>query len=240
MPTETNFSVKTEAFEGPLDLLLELINKRKLFVSDVSLAEVTDDFLAYIDSHEEFPMGESAEFILIASTLMLIKSRSLLPGLILTEEEEESIGDLELRLKLHSFFKDLAGEIKTIYGKEIIFEKQPSKAQPIIFSPDSKTNTSGISQALFSVLESLPKEETVPKIKVAKLVSLEEMIDSLSLRIGESARMSFREHFGLKEGLTQEKKVSVIVGFLAMLELVKRGIIRVTQESEGEIEMEKN
>lgn len=243
----TLYTVKTPVFEGPLDLLLDLINKRKLFVSDVSLAEVTDDFLAYIDSHEEFPMGESAEFILIASTLMLIKSRSLLPGLMLTMEEEEDIHDLEHRLSVHAFFKELSGEIRKIYGKELIFEKLPSKTQPIVFSPDSKTNVENIYLALSQVLESLPKENSLPKAVVKKMISLEEMIESLAVRINEGMKMSFNSHFGLSAGeagargqLTREKKVSVIVGFLAMLELVKRGIIRVTQSAEGEIEMQKN
>src|SRR3990167_10380841 len=110
------FAVKTQVFEGPLDLLLELISKRKLFVNDVSLSQVTDDFIAYIQEHDEFPLSESAEFILVASTLMLIKSRSLLPTLELTEEEEESIHDLEDRLALYARTKELAVELKSIFG----------------------------------------------------------------------------------------------------------------------------
>ena len=71
------FSVKTLVFEGPLDLLLDLINKRKLFINDVSLAQVTDDFIRYIEEQEEFPIGASAEFIFVSSILMLAKSTSL-------------------------------------------------------------------------------------------------------------------------------------------------------------------
>jgi chromatin segregation and condensation protein Rec8/ScpA/Scc1 (kleisin family) len=133
------YSVKTPVFEGPLDLLLDLIEKRKLFVSDVSLSQVTDDFIAYIESHEEFPISESAEFIVVASTLMLLKSRSLLPSLELTEEEEGSIEDLERRLKIYARVKELSVEIRKIFGKQIIFEKLPSKKEVIVFSPDKKT-----------------------------------------------------------------------------------------------------
>src|SRR5437868_2863344 len=97
-----NYSVKTAVFEGPLDLLLDLIEKRKLFVSDVSVSQVTDDFVSYIEGHEQFPLEESAEFIVVASTLMLIKSRSLLPSLPLTDDETASIEDLEARLKLYA------------------------------------------------------------------------------------------------------------------------------------------
>src|SRR3989338_6833976 len=109
---QTTYTVKTAAFEGPLDLLLDLVSKRKLFVNDVSLSQVTDDFMHYIENHEEFPIGESAEFIVVASTLMLIKSRSLLPMIKLTDEEEESIHDLEDRLVFYAKVKELAAGFK--------------------------------------------------------------------------------------------------------------------------------
>ncbi len=233
-----SYTVKTGVFEGPLDLLLDLVSKRKLFVNDVSLSQVTDDFISYIESHEEFPINESAEFILVASTLMLIKSRSLLPMLKLTEEEEESIHDLEDRLTLYAKVKELSLAIKGMFGKNMIFEKTPSKNSPIIFSPDSKTDAANLLQALERVIESLPKKEQLSKVVVRKVISLEEMIEKLAERISTATRMKFSDFHKTGEKLTHEHKVSVIVGFLAMLELVKRGAIRVSQEEGGEIEME--
>ena len=234
------FSVKTPVFEGPLDLLLDLINKRKLFINDVSLAQVTDDFIRYIEEHEEFPIGESAEFIFVASTLMLVKSHSLLPGLVLTEEEEESIEDLNRRLVMHAFFKELSQEIKQIYGKRIIFEKTPSRHQIVVFSPDSKTDINNLSLVLQNLISTLPKLENLPRATVQKIISLEETIQSLSERISKSLKMNFKEFYGTNSKITSEKKVSIIIGFLAMLELVKRGLIRVNQDTKGEIEMQKN
>src|ERR1700681_3762327 len=73
--------VKTRVYEGPLDLLLELIEKRKLLINDISLATVTDEYIARINSMPEMPVGETAEFVALAATLLLIKSRSLLPML---------------------------------------------------------------------------------------------------------------------------------------------------------------
>ncbi|MCR4279733.1 MAG: segregation/condensation protein A [Candidatus Zambryskibacteria bacterium] len=232
------YTVKTSTFEGPLDLLLDLVSKRKLFVNDVSLAQVTDDFIAYIEEHDEFPIGESAEFILIASTLMLIKSRSLLPMLQLTEEEEESIHDLEDRLALYAKVKELSATLKSLFGKEIIFEKTPSKNPAVVFSPDSKTDTANLLASLERVIESLPKKEVLSKVTVRKVVSLEEMIEKLAERISKASKFKFADFHGAKGEMTHEKKVSIIVGFLAMLELVKRGAIRVTQEGKGEIEIE--
>jgi segregation and condensation protein A len=239
----TGYTVKTSNFVGPLDLLLDLVSKRKLFVSDVSLVEVTDDFIKYIEEHDEFPLGESAEFILIASTLMLIKSRSLLPVLELTQEEEESIKDLEDRLVLYARVKELSLNIKNIFGKRVIFEKLPSKTLQVVFSPDSKTDTANLLFALNQVIESFPKKEAVPKALIKKMISLEEAIEKLSERIAQGSTLHFRDFYGkhlnAEGSLTHEKKVSIIVGFLAMLELVRRGAIRVSQENGGDIEIEK-
>src|SRR3989344_4591424 len=95
---KTQFYIKTRSFEGPLELLLELIEKRKLFISDISLAAVADEYMVYVRDFDDFPMEDTAQFILTASTLVLIKSRSLLPGVKLTEEEVSDIQDLERRL----------------------------------------------------------------------------------------------------------------------------------------------
>lgn len=232
------YTVKTSAFEGPLDLLLDLVTKRKLFINDVSLAQVADDFIKYLEEHEEFPIGESAEFIVVASTLMLIKSRSLLPMLELTDEEEESIKDLEDRLELYARVKELSAKLRAIFGKRMIFEKTPNKNPVVVFSPDSKTDPANLLAALERVIESLPKKEALPKVTVRKVVSLEEMIEKLAERISRASKFSFKDFHGVKGELTYEKKVSIIVGFLAMLELVKRGAIRVNQEARGDIEIE--
>lgn len=236
---EGSYTVKTEVFEGPLDLLLELVTKRKFFVNDVSLAQVTDDFIRYIEvraSGEEgysspVPLGESAEFILVASTLMLIKSRSLLPMLELSPEEEESIHELENRLAIYARVKELAAELKAIFGKRIIFEKEPRKNETIVFSPDSKTDTKNLLLSLQRVIDSLPKKEALPKVTVKKVISLEEMIEKLAERVAKAGKFRFRD-------LKHQDKISTIVGFLAMLELVKRGAIKVTQEGRGDIEIE--
>jgi segregation and condensation protein A len=238
----SGYAVKTEVFEGPLALLLDLVEKRKLFVNDVSISLVTDDFIEYLNSHEEFPIGESAEFIVVASTLMLIKSRSLLPGLELTEEEKESIEDLEERLRLYAKAKELSQHIKKIFGKNVIFEKMPSKSDIIVFSPDQHTNLPELAMALEKVVESLPKKEILPKAIVRKIISLEEAIEKLAERISKSTHLNFNDLYkgsiDSTKGLSYENKVTIIVGFLAMLELVKRGAIRVSQENKGEIEIE--
>lgn len=229
------FSIKTDTFEGPLELLLSLIEKRKLFINDIALAKVTDDFINHIKNFEELPISDSAQFILIASTLLLIKSKSLLPALALTEEEQEGIHDLETRLKIYQRIKEASINVKNLFGSEIIFFQSQQRAVEPVFSPHQSMNLLSLAQAIKDVLKSLPKKENIPKAVIKKVISLEEMIENLTVRINQSLKMKFsdfsKEH--------KQEKVSIIVGFLAVLELVKQGIIYVSQEKAfGDIHME--
>ena len=88
METES-YTIKTSIFEGPFSLLLHLVEKRKLFINDLSLVEVTEDYLNYLNSLEKLNPEEASNFLIVASTLLLIKSKSLLPNLSLTDEEKE-------------------------------------------------------------------------------------------------------------------------------------------------------
>lgn len=221
------YEVKTEKFEGPLELLLGLIEKRKLFINDISLSKVADDYIEYVRNHEKMPMGDTAHFILIASTLLLIKSKSLLPNLTLTEDEENDIKDLELRLKIYKRIKDAGEEVKKIFGKNPLFEPAKSREKDVVFSPHKSMTLPAIGEAIKSMLAKLPKKKMLPEAVVKKVISLEEMITTLTERVSASLRMSFKEFAGAHKG----EKVNIIVGFLAMLELVKQGAINVRQES---------
>src|SRR3989344_738418 len=116
-----SYIVKTGSFQGPLDLLLDLIEKRKLPISEVSLAGVADDYITYVKTLSEFPIAMSAHFILIASTLLLIKSKSLLPNLELSDEEKGGIEDLERRLRLYQRSRDLGRHVRALFGNAVIF-----------------------------------------------------------------------------------------------------------------------
>ena len=117
---QDDFKVKTPVFEGPLEVLLGMVEKRKLFINDIALSQVADDYISHvqsIQSEKGYPMAEVAQFILIASTLLLIKSKSLLPTLTLTDEEERSVSDLELRLKIYQRLKIASETISKNFGK---------------------------------------------------------------------------------------------------------------------------
>ncbi len=221
----TAFTIRTQTFEGPLDLLLELIENRKLFINDVSLAKVADDFISYVKEMGNIPIEESAHFILIASTLLLIKSKSLLPQLVLKEEEEGDIRNLELRLKIYKRIKEASLNVQKLFGKEVIFTQSRIRMIEPIFSPDPRYNLNLSLKLLKDIIGRLPRNEKLPKITVKKVLSLEEMINTLTRRVTSQLKMSFREF--TKDH--KDNKVNVIVSFLAMLELVKQGLVNVTQ-----------
>lgn len=228
------YKVKTPVFEGPLELLLNLIEKRKLLINEISLAEVADDFIAYVKDLDKFPVAESANFILVASTLVLIKSRSLLPALELTEEEVGGVAELERRLKIYQRTRELSCHISALFGKNRIFLPAMPERAPI-FSPDGCLTIAFVAELIREILKNLPKPEKLARAVVEKVISLEETIEHLTQRVSACLKMSFHEF--AKVG--SEKKVNVIIGFLAMLELVKQGMIVVTQnENFGDIEME--
>ena len=110
-----NYNIKLENFEGPLDLLLSLINESKLDISEISLAKITDQYLHYIKDNESLEIGEIADFLLIASKLIYIKSKLLLPDLINAQDEEDT-KELERQLKIYKEYY----EARKIIGKMIL------------------------------------------------------------------------------------------------------------------------
>lgn len=221
------YQIKISGFEGPLGLLLSLVEKRKLFINDVSLSLVTEDYLQYINKLGGLPPDEVSSFIFVASTLLLIKSKSLLPNLDLTSEEEGDIKDLEERLHLYAIFTKLGGNIKNNFGKRIIFTSLERKNHFLVFLPDEQITKNSMMVFARNAIGAIPQKVFLPKIKVRAVISLEEMIDKLTERIKNSLKMNFNDFAGKAE--TKEERVLVIVGFLAILELVKQGIMNATQ-----------
>lgn len=236
---ENTFKIKHEQFEGPLDLLLDLVEKRRLHINDISLGAVTDDYLRHIESIPSVEIADRAEFIVIASTLLLIKSRSLLPSLSLTDEEEESIDDLERRLKILQTIRDNSVLVGKLFGKNMIFAPDKSGVLSPVFSPHISITLDSIRASLQSIIQRFPEKKILEKAVVRKVISLEEMIERLSSRIQSGLSLSFKQFSGQSGQIDREKKVEIVVSFLAMLELVKQGIVDVMQERHFEdIKME--
>ena len=238
------YQVKLQQFEGPFDLLLDLIDKKKLSVNEVSLAEVAGQYLERIREKKDFPTEEVASFIVVAATLMLIKSRSLMPSLALSEEEEIEIGSLEKQLNLYKQFRAIAKELEKIFGKKINFAKEPFQQIEPIFIEPKNLSIFEIKAILKEMLANLPSKEILPQAVVEKTITLEQKINEFIKRIENKVALCFSE-LALQNSSGQEKsvdckKVDLIVSFLALLELTKRGFIIIKQDKTfGEIEIKK-
>ena len=222
--------VKTDVFEGPLELLLELIEKRKLLINDVSLASVTDEYISRIGSHAELPVGETAEFVALAATLLLIKSRSLLPTLELTKDESRDIKELEYRLALYQLIKEASRDIAKASNSPALHEGNTPQPDAL-FLFDASITADSLRTAAQGLIDEFPKSIALPKVGVKKIISLEEMIEKLAGRVSSAFRLSFKEFSGagMSRGTQAEIKHTMIVSFLALLELVKQGIIKANQ-----------
>ena len=234
----SSYTIKTTGFEGPFGVLLDLVEKRKLHINDVSLATVTEDYLQYMNKLGSIHPDEVSSFILVASTLILIKSKSLLPNLELTDEEKGDIHNLEERLRLYELFIRLGLHVKSNFGKSIIFAPLERKFARgggnniLIFLPDEKITKESMMTFAQGVLGAMPKKVFLPEVEVRKVISIEEMIDKLTERIQNSLKTNFRDFANHQAGraVTRDEKIEVIVGFLAMLELVRQGIVDAVQE----------
>ncbi len=217
------FSIETEHYQGPLETLLNLIEERKLSISQINLANVTDAYLAYVEKLPELPLGETSQFILVASTLLLIKSRTLLPDLSLSEDERESVEELERRLARLRLIRQAAKSLRKEWGRAPYVFARRAPARSPVFSP-AEASVPTIAAAMQKLLKVLPIPERLAEAAVAPVIALEDVIMSLKDRLTTAFRAKFSE-------LTKSKdKPETIVYFLAMLELVRNGSASVTQE----------
>src|SRR3989344_4353006 len=181
-----DFNIKTEAYEGPLGVVLDLVEARKLLVNDLALASITDDFVEHVRTQDVFPVEETAFFIQIAATLLLIKSKSLLPDLALTEEEGADVEDLRRRLEAYAKVREASTELARIYGKRMMYPAG-ERAPGVFFAPSKDMTAEGLEGALARVLAAREVIETLPEHKVKPMITIEEMMDRLPER-GETGR----------------------------------------------------
>jgi len=230
----TAYHIKTEQFEGPLELLLSMIEERKMSINEVSLAEVSGQYIEHINSSEDMPRSEVASFLVVASTLMLIKSKSLLPTLELSEEERESVEDLERRLKLYKRLKELSLNIRSLYGKNFIYARESFAGMSVGFVEPKNVDVKALYNALKDLMRALPVKEKLSEKVVEKIIKIEDKMAELSERVVRAANISFKDFAGSGD------RKSIIVSFLAMLELIKQGLIAAKQErSFGDINISK-
>lgn len=242
--------VKLPAFEGPLDLLLHLIESNKIDIYDIPIVTITDQYMEYIQAMERKDLNVMSEFLVMAATLLEIKAKLLLPPEINEEGEEiDPRADLVERLLEYKLYKYMAGELRErqnqagqyFYREEDIPPEVASYIQPVNLEElIGDLTLSKLDEIFRSVLRrSADKMDPVRsgfgEIEMEE-VSLEERISDVEETLKKERRTSFRK---LLEGKRRRGKMQVIVTFLAVLELMKIGKLTVRQEGTfGEIYIE--
>jgi len=219
------YHIKLEQFEGPLDLLLQLTEQEKLDITRVSLAKIADQYLEYIAQAKDITLAHLADFLSVASRLILIKSKALLPMLEFTEEEEEEIKDLEYQLAEYKKFKDASAKLALIFDSpKAGFAREGFLGFGTLFYPPQKIVKEDLLKAFSKVLGEIPVVEKLEEEMVKEILTLEDKIVHLQETLREKIQTSFSELVA-----NAKDKVEVVVSFLAMLELVKQRIIHVEQ-----------
>ncbi|MDP3004303.1 MAG: segregation/condensation protein A [Candidatus Azambacteria bacterium] len=238
------YQVNLTKFNGPLDILFSLIEEKKMAINEISLSAVTDQFLEYLKKFEEniatsdvknsstsdVNMTEYqrtlADFLVVASRLILIKSRSLLPNLVLSQEEEGDIKELEERLKAYQQIKIWGRELgKWAKSRPLYLSRESYLNLPIIFYPPKNIYPDNLAEIYKKFLKTLPQIEKLEEKNLQRVVTLEQKIQELKTRINTAIEASFAD---ISNGV--KTKIDIILSFLAILMLFRSRILELSQD----------
>ena len=218
-----SYEIETEAFSGPLHLLLELIEKEQLPITEVTLAGVTQQYLEHIEEYEVDP-EHLADFLVMATRLLYLKSKELLPHL--QAEEEEGAQKLAGQLRLYQLFVEAAKHVDEVYQISAPGSIRPTVSLP---SPDAPVwpeglESSSLQEVFNRLLKYLRPFLSLRQTSMERVRSVGERMEELRSMIRVRARIVFRDLTA-----SAKTKMDVVVSFLALLELVKQQTIRTSQ-----------
>ncbi|NTU98539.1 segregation/condensation protein A [Candidatus Falkowbacteria bacterium] len=231
--------LKLDKFEGPLSLLMQLIEKEELDITQVSLAKVADQYMEHIKTLAVLDPEHMADFLVVAARLLLIKSKALLPYLY--PEEEEEIAELEHQLKMYQEFVEASKVIQAMIGKKRFMFARPFNRKAPIFVDKQFSAPKNVDKNLLStvfselIMRLMPAQKVLEEAVLERKINIEEKILQIEQRLLERVKFGFNQ---LIE--KAENKTEIIVSFLAMLELVRMRQVDATQgELFGDIEISK-
>lgn len=240
------YETRVGEFSGPLEKLLDLIEAEKMDVSEVSLAKVTDDFLKYLETFKSGLSGDTAadaenkfrvdlrvlaDFVSVASKLIFLKSKYLLPGLALTDEEEADIKDLEARLHIYQQLKPAIKLINRLWQTSHRSFSRPyflgrgtgNIPGQTMFYPGGDLDTEALAAAIHSIFDSIKTYDLETETIREKIVTLEEKISEVLGRIQRDGEMHFNNLSG------EKSRGEMIVVFLAILHLAREQLVLLEQ-----------
>ena len=220
------YSVRLESFEGPMGLLMHLIDKNKIDIYDIPIAELTEQYIEYLDQFREFNMDIASEFIVMAATLLQIKSRMMLPKppKVSDEPEEDPRKELIARILEYRRFKQVSSVLEGMQeAQERSFAREPEDI-PVKHLPPDNMSLDELIEAFSNVI-AVRKELKIPEVLVEpEEYSIQDKMEELISRLNRAGgRILFSEAFD------SGNKPELITTFLAMLELIKLRSITVRQ-----------
>ena len=225
------YSIKIENFEGPLDLLCYLIDKNKMNIYDVNLSEITDQYIEYLNQMEEMNLEIASEFLVMASTLLYLKSKNLLPK---QEEEEEEITEEELirRIIEYKKFKEISKVFKENYD---VYAKRFYKNQEEIKLPKQKLEKDYSNEVIPEIYRKLVERNSekinrnaknIEKIALVDKYTVADKVKEMYTILTKQKKFVFNKLFSLKKREKQE----VVTAFSGLLELSRRSKVLTNQE----------
>ncbi len=215
------FTVQTVQFQGPLDVLLGLIEKEDLDISELSLSTVTDTYLRYVEQLDDSQTDEIADFLVVAAKLVWIKSKKMLPQIEI-EEEEQSLED---QLRAYKRFVDAAAHLEKLFTSEHVSYLRQKAPLTGVFAPPKHISGGVLEQVMQSIVAAHAKKKAVvERIRVEKVISIEESIGIIREMLSLGKKMKFSKL--MKKSAPKGER---IVHFLALLELVKQRQVSLNQ-----------
>lgn len=220
--------ITTEKFSGPLGLLLNLIESEEMDITEIALAKIADEYVAYVRANQGIDPEELADFLVIAAKLLFIKSKALLPYLYAGEEEEE-INDLERQLKMYKEFVEASKKVKELVLSDRrlflppLTKNRRSGLNIPVFCPPAKLNAALLHERFLMLLDSLAEElakrqeEKLPEKILEPKINIDEKIASIKDMLLNKLKVNFSRLLA-----SASTKTEVIVSFLAVLELAKQ------------------
>ncbi|EKD43921.1 MAG: ScpA/B protein [uncultured bacterium] len=216
--------IKLEKFQGPLDLLLQLIELEKLNITEVSLAQITEQFLGFLDKLENDRSEELADFLVIATKLVYMKSRTLLPYLYPEEEDGPSLAD---QLKMYQQYIQASKKINILWSQNRIAYgrvEPPVKATEFVLPLNARGED--LLKSMQKLVSRLRPLNPLPKITIDRAVSVKQKIESIWNALKKHKKLQFNDMIA-----QAENKTDVIVSFLALLELMRDQKAFISQDS---------
>lgn len=239
---ETNkYAIKIDNFEGPLDLLCHLIDKNKMNIYDINLSEITDQYIEYIKSMEAMNLEVTSEFLIMASTLLYLKSKSLLPKQV---EEEKELTEEELLRRIIEYkkYKEITKKMKEFYSQSgMCLSKMPDE----IKLPKQKLERNYESSVVYEAYKNIVEKNSQRLNQNAKNINKIAITETYT--VGDKVKTMFRELLHHKKfvfnNLFPKQKCSrpeIVTAFTGLLELSRRSKVLTNQEELfGNIEVEK-